>query len=97
MDYGYCKDCRGRVVYARSAATGNRMSLDPLSIPEGNILVDGFGHAHVFKNPAAARAHQDAHPDEEIAHADPHLSHYATCPAKKRSPAPDTVVQESLR
>lgn len=58
------------------------MPLDPISTPDGNVLVDGFGKAHAFKNPAAARAHQEARPDEEIAHADPHLNHYATCPAK---------------
>lgn len=82
MEYGSCRACGRQIVFARTAATGKRMPLDPVSTEDGNVLVDGFGRAHVFRSALAARAFQDARPDDEIAHADQYMAHHATCPRR---------------
>jgi hypothetical protein len=70
------------------------MLIDPVPTEDGNVLVDGFGLAHVFRNPVVARATREAASDVELASADQHSVHYATCPARRHAATVDG--QEAL-
>lgn len=94
MEYGACRACGRQVVFARTAATGKLMPLDPVSTQDGNVLVDGFGKAHVFRNARSAVAFQEARPDDEIAHADQYTAHHATC--ARRGSKEHVEAQEQL-
>jgi hypothetical protein len=83
MVYGQCRSCKAQIVWSKAAATGARMPLDPEPNDEiGNILVDGHGRAHAFRNRAAAIAFRDAHPDGDLGGSGTHVSHFVTCPTR---------------
>lgn len=78
-----CERCGARMQVVLSAATGNRMVLDPEPSAIGNVLVDGYGRAHVFADHAAAMAAraEDVAARGAIGFTSlPQTSHHATCP-----------------
>jgi hypothetical protein len=85
MDYGTCRSCRVQVLWARSASTGKPMPLDAEGDEErGNVLVDGQGRAHVFRNAQVAAAYQEEHPEADVATSSRYMAHHATCPNRER-------------
>lgn len=76
MDYGICRSCRAQLRWVKSAKSGKPMPLD-VSEDRGNVLVDGIGRAHVFRDADAARAAALA--DEQTFGVEPvrFISHHA--------------------
>src|SRR4051794_15637284 len=85
-----CRSCHALVLWTRSAAGNKPMPLD--EAPEtGNVLVDGMGRAHVYRDHETAAAELER--DPEAYSVVTYVSHHATCPqgqawrAKRRSAA----------
>jgi hypothetical protein len=76
-DFGACRSCKAPVIWARSAKTGKAMPLQ--DAPEdGNVIVDGFGKAHVFADHAAAIVAMETL--DGFPYGETLLSHHAVCP-----------------
>jgi len=107
MNHAPCRSCRRQVLWTKSAATGKPMPLDR-DDEHGNVVLDGSGRAHVFRNNEAARAAIDTAPESVALDCSGrvYISHHAEgqCPqgrawqGKKRTDpdAPKAPVQESL-
>lgn len=61
----------------------------------GNVLVDGFGRAHVFQNGAKAAAHQDTHPGSDIEMSNQYVPHLISC-AERAAAKAQPALQASL-
>ena len=76
-DAGTCRSCKALVWWARSAKSGRPMPLQE-DAENGNVIIDGYGRAHVLRNHAAALA--------ALEEADmigmTYLSHHAVCPER---------------
>jgi hypothetical protein len=96
-DFSACRSCQQQVRWARSATSGKPMPLDESGV--GNVILDGVGKAHAFRDHAAAVAAGEAFPDRFGVVASYFLSHHATCPAgdawrgqsRERPPAPEAL------
>lgn len=100
MDFGTCRSCKASVQWARSAATKKAMPVqeDP---ENGNVVVDGGGFAHVFRDHAAALEAMET--DERLPLSETFISHHAVCPdrgewshAPRKQTAKKKPVQEEM-
>lgn len=110
MNVSPCRSCKRPVHWSKTARTGSAMPLDR-DPDRGNVLVDGNGRAHVFRDHDAAVAASEAD-DEGRFGTETYISHHAEgqCPegskwkGKQRSdsdapqaPTPEPVeVQEAM-
>lgn len=83
MNIGPCQTCKRGVTWTKSAARGRPMPLDQ-DDERGNVVLDGFGNAHVFKDHDAAIAAMGTTTDDgtEFPHGVTYISHHAEgqCP-----------------
>jgi hypothetical protein len=80
MDFGTCRSCKASVRWARSVSTGKSMPLQEAA-DTGNVVVDGLGRAHVFKDHAAA---VQAMENDEFPLGVTFIAHHAVCPDRGR-------------
>jgi hypothetical protein len=85
-----CRSCKTQVLWTKSAANNRPMPLDEAP-DSGNVLVDGMGRAHVYRDHDTAMAELERDPEGYSTVT--YVSHHAQCPqgqawrAKKRTDA----------
>lgn len=82
MNIGPCQTCMRSVTWTKSAARGRPMPLDE-DAERGNVVLDGTGLAHVFKDHDAAVAVMGTERDGyDFPHGVTYISHHAEgqCP-----------------
>lgn len=75
METSSCRSCGKPMLWARTAATGSLIPLDPDPVPDGNlILADGLASAYVLDTTLFETPPPPAPPGKR------YKSHFATCP-----------------
>lgn len=88
MEQKTCQNCGDAVFVVKTAKNRKRYLLDvEPDEKRGNVLVDGFGRAHVFQNASKAAAHQDTHPGSDIEMSNQYVPHLISCEARAAAKA----------